>query len=153
MNEHLKSSKQVGKLAEELVDYSFNRYDMWWSATWPEVVFIAKGKARATGRALPDRIALYRGQLLVMEIKTWRAKDRYSLRKRLHQFDCMTEMAKHGATCFYLVLWRWDDLEWRLYPVGSLEEEDGRIEFVREEGKLVGGEVPDWLGVVDESVH
>jgi len=128
---------------------SLVQYDMWWSPTWPEVLFTGKGQARATGRALPDRLVLADGQLYAIEIKTWCAKSKHTLRKRLHQYYAMERMGRYGAVCFYLVLWRWRATEeWRLYPVDTLRVENGGVVFTREDGIEVHENVPDWLGAL-----
>lgn len=142
-------SNSIGKVAEHLVDLSLNQYDLWWSPTWPEVIFLGKGNIRVTGNALPDRIAIHDGHPIMIEIKTWKAKNQYTLRKRLHQYDILKDVSDHKATCFYLVLWRWQDQEeWRLYLIEELEKQRDSIIFQRKEGRYVEGDIPQWLPVL-----
>ena len=144
---------------QEMVDWTLAHYatigELAWAATYPEMKCVGKGQARATGKALPDRCVAVRelgGRLLWLEIKTWKAKDRHTLRQRLHQFEQMVEfMLSGGALGAYLVAWRWDGvIEWRLYPIMTLSVRDGGITFRREAGRLVKSEggLPDWLPCV-----
>jgi len=156
-------SQAVGAGAEEMVDWTLGRYAanglLAWARTYPEVKFLGKGQARATGAALPDRCVAIRawgGRLLWLEIKTWQAKDRHSLRQRLHQFEQMVEFeANGGALGAYLVAWGWDgEIEWRLYPVRNLMVKEGRIVFVRDRGWHVpdANGLPAWLPLIKRMI-
>jgi hypothetical protein len=149
-------SQVVGASIEAMVDVSLRRYRtdgrLAWASTYPEVRFVGKGRARTTGKALPDRCVALRdlgGQLLWIEIKTWEGKDRHSLSQRLHQFEQMREFAADGgALGAYLVAWRWDGhIDWRIYPVANLICKRGSVLFVREAGIPVieSAGYPDWL--------
>lgn len=154
-----RESQAYGAVAEELVDISLRRYHadglVAWAPTYPEVRFVSKGQARATGEALPDRCVAIRslgGRLLWLEIKTWQAKNRHTLRQRLHQLAQMRDFAQFGgAMGAYLVAWRWDGtIDWRLYPALSLAAQNGAVVFCREDGLPVDDEngFPDWLPAV-----
>lgn len=158
-----------GRLAEDQVDISLRAYRArrlaCGVATYPEVTYFrAIGKkgsfeGRYTGKGAPDRAVALRqiwGRLCWLEIKTWEAKNKHTLRRRIHQYHQMKDaIDAGGALGFYLVKWRWEMLaEWRLYPVGLLaENNEGGIVFVREAGKPVDNSqgFPDWLPVAIES--
>jgi hypothetical protein len=131
---------------------------------WPEI--IQKGyQARVVGKAGPDFTFYVRGRAILLEVKTWEAKDRHTysfphtqdgLRKR-QQYERLCQLVEGGGCLgFYLVCWRHKsfDLDWRLHPVpgGFLEQENGLV-FTRQDGwpvKRVGEGWPDWLQTVSK---
>jgi hypothetical protein len=105
---------------------------------WNRKGQISAGFYRETGP--PDRHAtLPYGLSCWMELKTWKAKNKHTLRKRLHQREFMFNAVNlSGALGFYLVKWRWNGTaDWRLYPVASLALVNGGIVFERSEGVKV----------------
>ena len=99
---------------------------------------------------MPDRLCFYNGKAYVFEIKTWEAKDRHRLTKRVHQYHQMVDITPHlldNGKCFYLVWWRWKGVEeWRLHSLDNLAEVNGGITFNRDEGLQVtcNGDLPLW---------
>lgn len=156
-----RKSQVVGATAENLVDLSLRHYghELAWSPTFPEVIFLGKGQARATGKATPDRVISLKcagGRLLWLEVKTWKAKGLYTLTERLHQYWQMREFYEQGgALGFYLVCWRWPGLplDWRLYDVLSLPFRSGPV-FERASGLAVPSpdDWPQWLPVLKSNL-
>lgn len=102
----------------------------------------------------PDRHAtLPDGLSCWVELKTWEAKNKHTLRKRLHQhrfmFDAVT---LSGALGFYLVKWRWQrSADWRLHPAASLKCIEGGIVFDCSEGIPVAQDsqsLPRWYDAI-----
>lgn len=119
---------------------------------WDQRGQILAGFYRETGP--PDRHAtLPYGLSCWIELKTWEAKSRHTLRKRLHQhrfmFDAVTVSSALG---FYIVKWRWGgSADWRLHPVAGLQCIEGGIVFKCSEGVEVSQDsqgLPRWYDAI-----
>ena len=105
----------------------------------------------------PDRHATLPGGLSCwLDVKTWKAKNRHTNRKRTHQHQTMFDAAVlAGALGFYVVKWRWDGvIDWRLHPVKSLKCIEGGIVFERQEGVAVAQDsqgLPRWYEAILEA--
>lgn len=101
---------------------------------------------------LPDYVGVIKGgRAILFEAKSWRAENRHRHRKAVHQAVSLSQWAKLGALCGYLVEWRTKaGREARWYWIDHLDiamDEKGLwIDFVRGDGIEVAG--TDWWPAV-----
>jgi len=124
--------------------------------TYPMVKFSGghNVQARAIQEGLPDYVGvLFGGRAVLMEAKTWKARDCHTHRERMHQAIQLQQWAQMGAAAGYLVGWRWhDQFDIRWYPMSGLDirsDQHGEyLVFLRNEGVPV--QSFDWLAVAME---
>lgn len=166
-----KKAKRSGELAEREFDIAAQEYERFGlihcQPTYAEFVVTERVKQGANrgqcigyfrAKGTSDRvmsIAELGGRTCWLEIKHVHNKGKKTIQNTHHQYRQMFEAKRDGnALAFYILRWNnGGDVEWRLYPIETLDvdyhgNEDG-IEFVRDSGLLVGGVAyPDWLPVV-----
>lgn len=165
------TAKRKGAATEREFDEGSNYYwrmgQLSWEATYPEFVPLGQHKGYQYGyfkaKSSPDRIVSITelgGRACWIEIKAVKGKDKKTFdreRDNLHQFGSLKNHAADGSTlAYYATRWEYKrEIEWRLYPIGSLAlNEDGNLTLFREDGLYVGSPLgwPEWLPVVIQDV-
>lgn len=155
-----------GQLAESLVELSLHQYQadgvpLTWIKTYPEFRVLDRSGGKVTGffadTGPPDYALALFGRAGWLEVKTWQARDRHTLRERLYQYRHILDTIRAGGLGGYLVLWRWKGTEeWRYYRAESLPQVDGGLVFERSAGAKCDDSQgwPDWLaGMVTKNEH
>lgn len=159
-------AKIAGDANENEVEASLRQYAvdglLHAQRNYPEIVVHNGYQATVVGKAGPDwtcTVAPMAGRTVHLEVKTFKAKNRRlykfigdkSKRRRRLQYQTMCDAVECGALAYYLVCWRYKDtIDWRLYPVWTLDAVGGRIAFEREAGIAVAAPDgwPDWLAAI-----